>query len=160
MSLQEATKFRDKFFKTYSYLPLWHKRQIRLVRNNGYVTNLFGRIRHLPEIYSFDFKERAGAERKSINSPVQSLASDLLIMSGIDLYNLLYKTGYFYIVGTIHDALLMEVKTSKLDSILPQIKKTMENPPSLKKLGVKFSVPIIVDIALGSWGSGKKWSEK
>ena len=156
LSYEEARDFKDKFFTQYSSIRKWHKRQIRVARNNEYVRNLMGRVRHLPEIHSRDFMERSSTERKSINSPVQSLASDLLISGAIELHRKL-DPKEFRIIGTIHDALLMEIKTNSINRILPIVKETMEKPEALKILGVDFLVPIEVEISIGNWGAGEKW---
>jgi DNA polymerase-1 len=158
LSLGEAATFRNRFFKKYSSLTQWHERQRKFVRDNGYVRNLAGRIRHLPEINSFNSAERSAAERKSINSPVQSFASDLLILGALELHKKL-KPKEFRIVGTIHDALLMEVRSSELEKILPIVESTLEQPEALEKLEVRFTVPIKVGISVGSWGKGIKWLE-
>lgn len=157
LSYEEAREFKDKFFEQYSSIRKWHKKQIRVARSNEQVRNLMGRIRHLPEIHSLDYMERSAAERQSINSPVQSLASDLLISAAVELHKKIDPED-FHIVGTIHDALLMEIKKTKLNRILPIVKETMEKPEALKILGVDFLVPIEVEINVGNWGVGKKWT--
>lgn len=156
LSYEEAREFKSKFFEHYSSIGKWHKKQIRFARNNEYVRNLMGRIRHLPEINSGDYLVRSATERQSINSPVQSLASDLLISGAVELHKKL-NPREFRIVGTIHDSLLMEIKTNNINKILPIVKETMENPEALKILGVHLLVPITVDISIGNWGVGKKW---
>lgn len=157
-TLEEAKRYRERFFETYSGLRPWHDRQRRIVRRLGYVRCLDGRIRHLPGIFSEDEKERAQAERQAINSPVQGLASDITLMGAIDLWRK-FPRDRFRIVGTVHDSILMEVKDEHLEEILPEIKKTMEDPPTLRKLGVKLTVPLVADISVGPWGSGIEWEE-
>ena len=157
LTYEEAREFKEKFFEQYSSIRKWHKKQIRVARNNGYVRNLMGRIRHLPEIHSLDYMERSSAERQSINAPVQSLASDLLISAAVELHGKMDSED-FHVVGTIHDALLMEIKTNQINRILPIIKQTMEKPEALKILGVDFLVPIEVEISIGNWGVGKIWT--
>jgi uracil-DNA glycosylase family 4 len=149
---EEAHEAREKFFKTYPMLRPWHERQRRLARRYHQVASPFGRIRHLSDIESRDREVRAEAERQAINSPVQSTASDLMLMSLIGLHGQLPREKAF-IVGTVHDALLFQVRTNSLNRYLPVIHKTMINPGYKKKFGAEFNVPIEVEIKAGkTWG--------
>ena len=76
---QEAEHVRQLFFAKYARLLPWHKEQEELCELQGGVSNLFGRFRKLPLIYSQNRWERASAARRAINTPVQGSGSDLLI---------------------------------------------------------------------------------
>jgi uracil-DNA glycosylase family 4 len=152
LTIEEATAFRQRFFETYSELPKWHQRQKVMVRQYGQVKCLDGRIRHLPEIMSPDEGVRAQAERNSINAPVQGFASDMTMMAVVAL-STTYGKDVLNIVGTIHDAILMEIRDDIADKLLPEIKKLIECPPLLAKLGVNLTVPIVTDTHFGDWGS-------
>ena len=86
MTETEAGQKRDAFFALYSKLPLWHENSRQTARDTLQIVSPLGRIRHLPLIHSTDNETRAGAERQSINSPIQATLSDLmqLAMVGID----------------------------------------------------------------------------
>ena len=60
------------------------------------------------------------------------------------------------VVGTNHDAILMEVKKEYVERIIPQIRKTMTSPGLFKKLNIEPTVPIEVEISVGPWGTGIK----
>ena len=47
-------------------------------REKGYVTTLFGRVCHYPQIKSGNPSERAGVERQAINAPIQGSAADII----------------------------------------------------------------------------------
>jgi len=57
------------------------------------------------------------------------------------------------IVGSIHDAILMEIREDVADQLLPEIKKLIEHPPLLDKLGAEMTVPLVADAHFGDWGS-------
>ena len=58
-----------------------------------------------------------------------------------------------YTIGTVHDALLFEVKDKHVAQALPIIKHTMENLPLDRLFGARVDVPIIADIKVGrNWG--------
>lgn len=160
----EAKQIRQNFFRTYSALPDWHEKQRKMVRMEGQVRNLIGRVRRLPNIYSVEQGKRAEAERQSINSPVQGFGSDLTLLGMAEAaqYSLrknhkwsLDKTQ-FRCVGTVHDATLFEVKIEYLEEFIPKIKKIMESPKALRTIfKFKPDIPIEVDVSVGkTWGSG------
>lgn len=154
----EAQLVRKLFFEQFRGLFPWHARQRRLVEQYGRVQSPLGRIRHLPDIFSEEQSVRAEAERQAINSPVQSFASDMTMLSML-LINEQFKENNVkgYVIGTVHDALLFEVKEDQLGVALPLIKDTMEHLPLKKKFGVTLDVPIIADLKVGShWGGARE----
>jgi DNA polymerase-1 len=155
-TLEESENIRRKFFEHYPGLLQWYKKQERIALLNGYVRSPSGRIRHLPDIHSDDEYLASAAVRQAINSPVQGFASDLTLISVVDIVKELPQVK---IVGTVHDSILMEIKTDELKKTLPHIEDIMANPPTLKELGVKLTIPIKAELSLGNWGSGEKIEE-
>ena len=161
---KEAEQYRERFFQTYSYLPKWHSKQRRIVQSMGQVRSPIGRLRRLPDIYSTDKSKKAEAERQSINSPVQGFGSDLTILGmseimGMAPYcnpeNALDKDKFF-VIGTVHDATLFEVRNDYLMEFCPRAKRILENPMALSEVfHFDSDVPIVADVAVGkSWGAG------
>lgn len=150
----EAQEIRKAFFTEYSALPKWHAKQRRLAHKYKRVVSPIGRIRHLPDIDSSDRGVMAEAERQAINSPVQSFASDLTQLSMIAINEKFRELGYeSYVIGTVHDSLLFEVRNDIVAPTLPIIKDTMENLPLKRLFGIEVDVPIIADISVGrNWG--------
>lgn len=159
VSEREAHQWRERYFKAYPALRPWHERQRRLVNRYGRVHSPIGRVRHLPDVRSRDKSVRAEAERQAINSPVQSFASDLMLLAMVRLSSLL-KTDRAWIVGTVHDAILFQIKDEYLAEALPVIKEVMEDLKVVKKLfGTVIDVPIEAEIKVGShWGEGEVWT--
>ena len=155
---EEAQQIRRLFFEQFSGLFPWHSRQRRLVNQYGRVQSPLGRIRHLPDIYSGDQGVRAEAERQAINSPVQSFASDMTMLSMLEIHKQFESLDLEgHIIGTVHDALLFEVKNDQVGQCLPIIKDTMENLPLERKFGVVLDVPIISDLKVGThWGDARE----
>jgi len=158
ITLEEAQLFYDKFHASYPALRRWHDRQRRLVHRYQRVHSPIGRVRHLPTVQSSDRGVRAEAERQAINSPVQSLASDLMLLSLVRLSSGLPSNGA-RIVGTVHDSILFEVKEGFEDELVPYIHDTMvDTEAPRKKFGLELTVPIEVDVKVGKhWGEGEKW---
>lgn len=163
---KEAEKWREKFFETYHSLPKWHSKQRRIVQSLGQVRSPIGRIRRLPDIYSTDKSKKAEAERQSINSPVQGFGSDLTIlgmseiMGNAEYYdpNYVLDKDKFFVIGTVHDATLFEVRNDYLMEFCPRAKHILEHPKALEDVfHFESDVPIVADVAVGqSWGAGKE----
>lgn len=163
---KEAEQWREKFFDTYHSLPKWHSKQRRIVQSMGQVRSPIGRIRRLPDIYSTDKSKKAEAERQSINSPVQGFGSDLTILGMSEIMGnaQYYDPDYvldknkFFVIGTVHDATLFEVRNDYLMEFCPRAKHILEHPKALEDVfHFETNVPIVADVAIGkSWGAGKE----
>lgn len=163
---KEAEQWRERFFQAYHSLPKWHSKQRRIVQSMGQVRSPIGRLRRLPDIYSTDKSKKAEAERQSINSPVQGFGSDLTIlgmseiMGNAEYYDPDYvlDKDKFFVIGTVHDATLFEVRNDYLMEFCPKAKHILEHPQALKDVfHFETDVPIVADVAVGqSWGAGKE----
>ncbi|PIR44352.1 hypothetical protein COV23_00320 [Candidatus Wolfebacteria bacterium CG10_big_fil_rev_8_21_14_0_10_31_9] len=151
LPLKDAKKFIDEYFKDFPEIKIWQEKTKEFARENGYLENLNGRVRPLPEIVSFNPGMRAETERMAINFPIQSVAADILKMSMVKIKDELEKNGYWNkkvkMLLTIHDELVFEIKDDKnLKKIINLINKTMESIYTLK-------VPLKVNIKIGdNWG--------
>lgn len=156
VSDEEAKAYRKSFFDSFSRLPAWHERQRRLVRNYGWVQSGIGRVRHLPDIYSEDKGVRGEAERQAINSPVQGLASDMMLLAMAILHDEM-DPKEARIVGTVHDSMLVEARDDRAEYWAHRIKYVMEHLPLKKKFGFEMTVPIVADVKVGThWGEGEE----
>lgn len=153
---EEAHQYREDYFALYPKLRPWHDRQRRLVHRHQRVNSPIGRVRHLPDVLSGDRQVVAEAERQAINSPVQSLASDLMLLSMVQLQGRL-RPSEARVVGTVHDAILFEVREDVVESVAKEVKSVMEDMSQVKRLfGADITVPIIVELKAGPyWGAGK-----
>lgn len=152
----EARAARTAFFRQFPALLPWHGKQRRLATKYGRVETPMGRIRHLPDIYSPSQDVRAEAERQAINSPVQSMASDMAALSMVHVVRRFRTEGLTaFPVGLVHDAVNYEIPDGELAVALPVIKDTMENLPLRELFGIQITVPIVADCKVGThWGMG------
>lgn len=159
---EEAQESRKAFFEMYPGFVRWHNRQRRLVELYGRVQSPIGRIRHLPDINSGEKQVKQEAERQAINSPVQSMASDMNVLAMIELDRIFRQKGIrAHTLGLVHDAINFEVHNDDLAVALPIIKRTMENLPLKKKFGCEIDIPIAADIKVGShWGDAKELTDE
>lgn len=148
---QEAEHIRNLFFAKYSRLLPWHKEQEDLCDMQGGVSNLFGRFRKLPLIYSANKWERASAARRAINTPVQGSGSDLLISAATQINKEL--KGIAWIGATVHDSIIGECRVEDKDFVDETIRRIMLHPKVLDDFGVELKVPLDIDIGWGPWGT-------
>ncbi len=161
---KESESVRKKFFELYSALPDWHKKQKKLARSQGYVINKIGRKRRLPDAQRPNTGEydrlQGEAERQAINSPVQSLASDINLIAAIEIDRTI-NNEYCQIVGTVHDSNLFLIRNDKLDECVREIKSIMESPIVLNDVfKVKLKVPLVADVKVGAWSKGVPYDFK
>jgi DNA polymerase I-like protein with 3'-5' exonuclease and polymerase domains len=137
-------------------LPAWHSQQKRFAHEYGYVKSLSGRKRRLPDAMHWDdTPARAEAQRQAINSPVQSFANELNLMSAIQLTKE-FRPPILYLIGTVHDAVLLEVKKEYVPVVYKRILQIMQHPDMLDDFGIKLSVPIEAEAKVGPWSLGTK----
>lgn len=152
LSEEEAIEYRKRFFGLYSGLPKWHRRVKKEALKNGYVETLFGRIRYLDGVRYWPGSQGGTALRQAVNTSVQSLASDMMILA-LGMINRLVVGKYgAKIIATVHDSVLLEIKEEGAEDIARKVKYIMEHLP-LKHFGVKLNVPIEAGLSMGHrWG--------
>lgn len=155
---KQAHAYRTGFFEQRRGLEPWHTRCKRIARIDGYVTNMFGRVRRLPAIQSTDKDARMEAERQAVNSPVQGTIGDWKAAAMIEIDETIPKDR-FKLCGEHHDALLGLVRKGYEDETLPQVRRIMERPALLKTFKIRMQVPMVVDVNVGPWGKGKVYRD-
>lgn len=152
LSEEDSEHLRDNFFKAYPTLLTWHENCKKYARANGYTWSPIGRKRFLHDINSSNFKARGQAERQSINSGVQGFASDMCTSSLADIvFSKEIDHDRCIVLGSVHDAILFEIKDDYVDEVVPKLKYAMEHPSILD--GIDVPIPIIADAEVAqAWG--------
>ena len=147
-----SEELRDNFFKAYPTLLTWHEDCIKYARANGYTWSPIGRKRFLPDINSSNFRARGQAERQSINSGVQGFASDMCTSALADIvFSDKIDHDRCIVLGSVHDAILFEIRDDYVEEVAPKLKYTMEHPSILE--GLDIPIPIIADAEVAqAWG--------
>ena len=149
----EAEAIRSQWFATYTDVADFHEAAIAEARREGGVTTIIGRWRPLPDIHSTDWPKKGGAERQAVNTPIQSVASDLTLSVLTDLINAdwLKSRGIRPII-TVHDSIIFLVPDHQLP-MMETVRSFMENPKWQEKFGIEIGVPLLVDMKTGpNWG--------
>lgn len=161
VSDKEAEAFRTAFFSLFPELVPWHDNSKQYARHHKCIKSPLGRVRYLPNIDSPDKELRGKAERQAINTPVQSMASDMLLLALIVVDRWLEGQDA-HIIGEVHDAMLIECREDQAKHIGATVKYLMESvPTTLERIfDVHLNVPIIADVTIGKgWGAGVDLAE-
>lgn len=152
LTQEESEKLREDFFKAYPTLLTWHEECKDYARTYGYIKSPIGRKRWFENIHSSNFAKRSADERQSINSGVQGFASDLCISAIADIvFSEELDHSRFNVLGSVHDAILFEIRDDYVDELVPVLKEMMENPSILE--GLEKPIPIIADVEVSQcWG--------
>lgn len=149
---EQSEGFRNDFFKAYPRLLPWHEECKAYARKNGHTWSPIGRKRFLPDINSSNWSDRGQAERQSINSGVQGFASDMCISALSDIvFSDIIDHERCKVLGSVHDAILFEIRDDYVEEVVPIIKEMMEHPSIIE--GIDIPIPIIADVEVHqAWG--------
>ncbi|HEA3268181.1 TPA: DNA polymerase I [Pasteurella multocida] len=143
----EAQKYMDLYFQRYPGVQAFMHDIRETAKAQGYVTTLFDRRLYLPDIQSSNAIRRKAAERVAINAPMQGTAADIIKRAMITLDREIAGQPDIKMIMQVHDELVFEVHSDKIEHFRAIIKSTMEQAAQLV-------VPLIVDV-----GVGKNWDE-
>lgn len=136
MTQSAAKAFIEKYFEHRQPLLAYMNDLKRKAKEDGYVEDLFGRRRPMPDINSSNFIVRQAAERAAINMPIQGTEADLMKLAMIKLDEKLKKYNCNMLLQ-IHDSILVECSKKSAEEVEKVMKQTMEN---VYPLSVKLTV--------------------
>ncbi|MFO1149825.1 MAG: DNA polymerase I [Alsobacter sp.] len=140
---EEAGAYIRKYFERFPGIRDYMEETKRFARTNGYVTTVFGRKAHYPQIASKNPSERAFMERAAINAPIQGSAADIIRRAMVRMEPALAKAGLrARMLLQVHDELVFEVPDAEVDATLPVVKDVMIEAPHP---AVQLAVPLQVD---------------
>ena len=106
----EASAFIKQYFERFPGIRTYIDETKKFCREKGYVTTLFGRVCHYPQIKSPNPSERAGVERQAINAPIQGSAADIIRRAMIRMEDALRGARLSArMLLQVHDELVFEV---------------------------------------------------
>ena len=112
----EAKHTIDDYFQAFPKLKQWLNNTQKFIQANGFIYTHFGRKRRLPNVFSKDKGIASHEVRSGVNALVQSVASDINLLGGIDMQKYIRKTGMkARIFGLVHDSILAEVPENEID---------------------------------------------
>lgn len=152
-----AKDYIKRYFARYPAIHDYMENTKNSAKSTGYVTTILGRKLYAPNINSSNAMIRQGAERASINAPLQGSAAEIIKLAMIAVDKILPK-DHAKLLLQVHDELVFEVDSDKTDEMGEIIKTAMQNvlTDTAKELGwdVAFTVPLVVEV-----GVGNNWEE-
>ncbi|MFH6781745.1 MULTISPECIES: DNA polymerase I [Methylobacterium] len=139
----EASAFIKQYFERFPGIRAYIDDTKKICRDKGYVTTLFGRVCHYPQIRSNNPQERASVERQAINAPIQGTAADIIRRAMARMEGALSEAGLSTrMLLQVHDELVFEAPDDEVDRALPIIARVMEEAPHP---AVSLRVPLAVE---------------
>lgn len=149
VSRKKAEKFIADYLGALPHVRQWKDQIQKFALHNGYVRSAFGRIRYLSlKVYS-----QGEVERRSVNTPIQSTASDVTLTSYIRLWHRLREYGFRSLPYLfVHDSLGFDVYPGEFFDLWELLQYEMAAvPPTIYPW---LDVPLEVDSDAGySWGA-------
>ena len=150
VSRYEAREYIDNYLTNYQGVRSYMKQVVADAREIGYTQTLYGRRRYIPELKSSNFNIRSGAERITLNTPIQGTAADLIKLAMIRVEQCLndhYPTAELLL--QVHDELIVECPEEIADQVAELISREMQNVAQLR-------VPLMAEAKTGkSWYDAK-----
>lgn len=145
----EAQAFIDRYFERFPGIRDYMDNTIEFAKKTGYVSTLFGRRIHTPEIAAKG--PRAGfARRAAINAPIQGTAADIIRRAMIRMPAAIADQPATMLLQ-VHDELLFEVEQGAQGALIAVAKDVMETAAAP---AVVLDVPLTVDA-----GEGSNWAQ-
>jgi len=142
ISRPDAQKYMDLYFQRYPGVQQFMTDIREKAKAQGYVETLFGRRLYLPDINSSNAMRRKGAERVAINAPMQGTAADIIKRAMIKIDEVIRHDPDIEMIMQVHDELVFEVRSEKVEFFREQIKQHME-------AAAELVVPLIVEVGVG-----------
>jgi DNA polymerase-1 len=143
-----AQEYIDLYFARYPGVKRYMEETRTQAKDQGYVETVFGRRLYLPDINARNKQFQQAAERAAINAPMQGTAADIIkrAMIAVDAWCGADRP-YARIIMQVHDELVLEVESAKIDEVTDAVRRHMMGAASLR-------VPLKVDA-----GTGANWDE-
>ena len=153
ISRGEASDYIKSYFEKFPGIKDYMEAVKAEAHAQGYVSTLFGRKVHLPEISSKIPARRAFAERAAINAPIQGSAADIIRRAMIAMPPALEAAGLSGVkmLLQVHDELIFEVPENDTQTLMACVEKTMQQACAPR---LELSVPLVVEAE-----AAKNWDE-
>jgi len=143
-------KLIDDWYKLNWEVKDWQMEKIAEARRFGYVKDIFGRRRYVPEISCPIRHIQEAGERMCVNFPIQGGCASITKLAMLESYqsrNRLYSPDNVRFLMAIHDELMLEVREDMVMEIAAWLKNIMDNV-------VVLDIPMLSEIK-----SGDNWAE-
>ncbi len=149
-SASEAQDYITKYFASHPEVKEYMDANVRMAKEQGYVTTILGRKRFIPELKSPNYNMRSFGERAAMNMPLQGSAADIIKIAMLRVAERLKRDGLkAKMVLQVHDELVLDTPKEEEERTKAALKEEMES-------AVGLSVPLIAEVSTGkSWYDAK-----
>jgi DNA polymerase I-like protein with 3'-5' exonuclease and polymerase domains len=145
-SIEQAKDTISKYFLTFRKLKTWLSKSKEQIESDGFIYSILGRKRRLPNVFSNDKGIASHEVRSGINFLIQSVASDINLLAGVELSQWLKDSKKdAEIIALVHDSLVLEVKESDVEEVSDMMAKITQKDRGCSIPGQ----PIGVDLDIG-----------
>jgi DNA polymerase-1 len=147
---EEAGAYINTYFERFPGIRAYMDRMRALVREQGFVSTIFGRRINIPTIRAKSVGDRQFAERAAINAPIQGAAADVIRRAMIRMPQALKKAGLgARMLLQVHDELVFEAPAAEAEATCALARAVMERAA---EPAVALSVPLVVEArAAANW---------
>lgn len=147
---EEAGAYIRTYFQRFPGIRDYMEATKEACRRDGYVTTIFGRRAHYPEINSKNPAQRAFNERAAINAPIQGSAADIIRRAMVRMEPALDAAKLnAAMLLQVHDELIFEVPDAEVAATIPVVRAVMAGAA---EPAVTLSVRLDVDArAADNW---------
>lgn len=151
---EDCAQFIEAWKNKYPGYFDWAEETKAFAIRHGYVVDMFGRRRWVPEVYSVNNRIREGGLREAVNTPITSGAQGYIKESMCRLCPRImewrHSGGILLPLLQVHDELIFEVQEEMVDAVVGEFTPVIEN-------AVELIVPVKVGVKVGKrWGSMKE----
>jgi len=146
----EAAAYIKTYFERFPGIKDYMEAMKAEAKRSGFVTTLFGRKVHYPEINTKNPSLRGNYERAAINAPIQGSAADIIRRAMVRMADALEEAGLqARMLLQVHDELIFEAPEGEADATMDVARTVMEAAP---EPALKLKVPLKVDArAADNW---------
>ena len=150
VSRYEAKAYIENYLANYRGVRAYMKKVVEDARSCGYTETMYGRRRYIPELKSSNFNVRSGAERMTLNTPIQGTAADLIKLAMIKVDKALAENfPEAKLLLQVHDELIVECPEAIAPQVAELVSREMERVAEL-------NVPLTAEAKIGkSWYEAK-----
>ncbi|MDP2954114.1 MAG: DNA polymerase, partial [Chloroflexota bacterium] len=151
ISVEDWQGHLDAWFEAYQGVRAYMKAREAEILERGWVSDMFHRVRWVPEVYSPIKKERAEGIRMAVNMPVQGTAADIIKIAMIRIDRALRESKLRgKMILQVHDELIFECPAWEAEELAGLVVPIMET-------AVKLDVPTPCEAKVGyRWGEMEK----
>ena len=147
---EEAGAYINTYFERFPGIRAYMDQMRALVREQGFVTTIFGRKVNIPASRGKSPAERQFGERAAINAPIQGAAADIIRRAMVRMPDALKDAGLSArMLLQVHDELVFEAPEAEAEATCAVARAVMERAA---EPAVALTVPLVVEArAAANW---------